>query len=129
MWKIAPLSRTCGSLVLTAPPQVRQRPASPAPIALATRLRVDRLSSICSQVTRARRSCGEQTVKLVLPAHLRAGHGSFTGSSPGWANLLIAMKGRRADIHFHLLPGVDHGAANLEETVELARLAEIDGTD
>jgi protein-tyrosine phosphatase len=38
------------------------------------------------------------------------------------------MKGRRADIHFHLLPGVDDGAANLEETVELARLAEIDGT-
>ena len=38
------------------------------------------------------------------------------------------MKGRRADIHFHLLPGVDDGAANLEETVELARLAEADGT-
>jgi protein-tyrosine phosphatase len=38
------------------------------------------------------------------------------------------MKGRRADINFHLLPGVDEGAANLEETVELARLAEIDGT-
>jgi tyrosine-protein phosphatase YwqE len=38
------------------------------------------------------------------------------------------MKGRRADIHFHLLPGVDDGAANLEESVELARLAEADGT-
>jgi protein-tyrosine phosphatase len=38
------------------------------------------------------------------------------------------MKGRRADIHFHLLPGVDDGAANLEESVELARLAEDDGT-
>jgi len=38
------------------------------------------------------------------------------------------MSGRRADIHFHLLPGVDDGAANLEETVELARLAEADGT-
>src|ERR1043165_7782662 len=38
------------------------------------------------------------------------------------------MKGRRADIHFHLLPGVDDGAATLEETVELARLAEADGT-
>ena len=38
------------------------------------------------------------------------------------------MSGRRADIHFHLLPGVDDGAADLEETVELARLAEADGT-
>ena len=38
------------------------------------------------------------------------------------------MKGRRADIHFHLLPGVDDGAGNLEEAVELARLAEADGT-
>src|SRR5437764_451447 len=38
------------------------------------------------------------------------------------------MSGRRADIHFHLLPGVDDGAANLEETVELARRAEADGT-
>jgi protein-tyrosine phosphatase len=38
------------------------------------------------------------------------------------------MKGRRADIHFHLLPGVDDGAATLEESVELARLAEADGT-
>src|SRR5437763_12753582 len=38
------------------------------------------------------------------------------------------MSGRRADIHFHLLPGVDDGAANLEETVELARLAEADNT-
>src|SRR5437763_4934458 len=38
------------------------------------------------------------------------------------------MSGRRADIHFHLLPGVDDGTANLEESVELARLAEADGT-
>src|SRR5437763_13639226 len=38
------------------------------------------------------------------------------------------MSGRRADIHFHLLPDVDDGAADLEETVELARLAEADGT-
>jgi protein-tyrosine phosphatase len=38
------------------------------------------------------------------------------------------MKRRRADIHFHLLPGVDDGAATLEESVELARLAEADGT-
>src|SRR5438105_5062268 len=36
--------------------------------------------------------------------------------------------GRRADIHFHLLPGVDDGAGSLEESVELARAAEDDGT-
>jgi protein-tyrosine phosphatase len=38
------------------------------------------------------------------------------------------MKGRRADIHFHLLPGVDDGAGTIEDTVELARAAEADGT-
>jgi protein-tyrosine phosphatase len=38
------------------------------------------------------------------------------------------MGGRRADIHFHLLPGIDDGAASLEESVELARLAEADGS-
>lgn len=36
--------------------------------------------------------------------------------------------GRRADIHFHLIPGVDDGAATLDESVELARAAEADGT-
>jgi protein-tyrosine phosphatase len=38
------------------------------------------------------------------------------------------MKGRRADIHFHLLPGVDDGASTMEESVELARAAAADGT-
>ena len=34
----------------------------------------------------------------------------------------------RADIHFHLLPGVDDGPASIEESVELARAARGDGT-
>jgi protein-tyrosine phosphatase len=34
----------------------------------------------------------------------------------------------RADIHFHLLPGLDDGPATMEETVELARAALRDGT-
>ena len=38
------------------------------------------------------------------------------------------MSGRRADIHFHLLPGIDDGPATMEETVELARAALRDGT-
>jgi protein-tyrosine phosphatase len=35
---------------------------------------------------------------------------------------------RFADIHFHLLPGLDDGPASLEESVELARMAVVDGT-
>ncbi len=38
------------------------------------------------------------------------------------------MTGRRADIHFHLLPGVDDGPATMEDAVELARAAQRDGT-
>ena len=34
----------------------------------------------------------------------------------------------RADIHFHLLPGVDDGPASMEESVELARAAALDGS-
>jgi protein-tyrosine phosphatase len=34
----------------------------------------------------------------------------------------------RAEIHFHLLPGVDDGPATMEESLELARLAVRDGT-
>src|SRR6478752_7185070 len=34
----------------------------------------------------------------------------------------------RAEIHFHILPGVDDGPATMEESVELARLAVRDGT-
>jgi protein-tyrosine phosphatase len=33
-----------------------------------------------------------------------------------------------SEIHFHLLPGLDDGPASIEETVELARMAVVDGT-
>jgi protein-tyrosine phosphatase len=35
---------------------------------------------------------------------------------------------QRAELHFHLLPGVDDGPVDLDEAVELARLAVADGT-
>lgn len=35
---------------------------------------------------------------------------------------------QRAELHFHLLPDVDDGPADLDESVELARLAVADGT-
>jgi protein-tyrosine phosphatase len=34
----------------------------------------------------------------------------------------------RADLHFHLLPGVDDGPTSLEESLELARMTVADGT-
>ena len=34
----------------------------------------------------------------------------------------------RAELHFHLLPGIDDGPEDMAETVELARLAVADGT-
>ena len=34
----------------------------------------------------------------------------------------------RAELHFHLLPGIDDGPADLAESVTLARLAVADGT-
>ncbi len=34
----------------------------------------------------------------------------------------------RAELHFHLLPGVDDGPATMEQALELARLAVADGT-
>jgi protein-tyrosine phosphatase len=36
---------------------------------------------------------------------------------------------KRADLHFHLLPDVDDGPADLDATLELARAALADGTD
>jgi tyrosine-protein phosphatase YwqE len=36
---------------------------------------------------------------------------------------------RSADLHFHLLPGVDDGPADLVESLELARAAVPEGTD
>ena len=35
---------------------------------------------------------------------------------------------QRAELHFHLLPGVDDGPGDMAESVELARLAVADGT-
>jgi protein-tyrosine phosphatase len=35
---------------------------------------------------------------------------------------------RSAEIHFHLLPGLDDGPASVEESLELARMAVVDGT-
>jgi protein-tyrosine phosphatase len=35
---------------------------------------------------------------------------------------------QRAELHFHLLPGVDDGPVDLDGTIELARLAVADGT-
>jgi len=32
--------------------------------------------------------------------------------------------GLRAELHFHVLPGVDDGPADLAESIELARLAQ-----
>lgn len=37
--------------------------------------------------------------------------------------------GLRAELHFHVLPGVDDGPADLAESIELARLAQADGTE
>ena len=36
---------------------------------------------------------------------------------------------RTAELHFHLLPGVDDGPATIDDSVELARAAVADGTD
>jgi protein-tyrosine phosphatase len=36
--------------------------------------------------------------------------------------------GRGADVHFHVLPGIDDGPATLEESLELARAAAEEGT-
>ena len=41
----------------------------------------------------------------------------------------MARVGRRADIHFHLLPGVDDGPPTEAQAAELARATVADGTD
>ncbi len=57
------------------------------------------------------------------PKH--GGHKQVTGSS-GPLPKLEAMKS--ADLHFHLLPGVDDGPADLDESLYLARAAVAEGT-
>lgn len=39
------------------------------------------------------------------------------------------MRSARLELHFHLLPGVDDGPADLSDSLELARAALADGTD
>jgi len=39
-----------------------------------------------------------------------------------------AVPAARAELHFHLLPGVDDGPADMAEAIDLARLAVADGT-
>ena len=39
-----------------------------------------------------------------------------------------SVRPTRAELHFHLLPGVDDGPRDLDESLELARLAVADGT-
>jgi protein-tyrosine phosphatase len=41
----------------------------------------------------------------------------------------MTMASTRAELHFHLLPGVDDGPATSADSVELARAAVADGTD
>lgn len=38
------------------------------------------------------------------------------------------MRAQQADLHFHALPGVDDGPATLDESLELLRAAQADGT-
>src|SRR4051794_23505403 len=60
----------------------------------------------------------------------RRGHAGFTNRS-GLQGKLCSMDrtyAGRAEIHFHLLHGVDDGPATMEDSLELARLAVRDGT-
>ena len=41
---------------------------------------------------------------------------------------MLSGRGRRIELHFHLLPGVDDGPEDMDEAVTLARLAVEDGT-
>src|SRR5215211_7536331 len=55
----------------------------------------------------------------------------FTGLPPNPAlssRIYVCME-PRAEVHFHLLPGIDDGPAELADSVELARAAVADGTD
>src|SRR5439155_13615423 len=53
-------------------------------------------------------------------------HGIATGGRPEMPNIRNNMT--YADIHFHLLPGVDDGPSSMDESVALAAAAVADGT-
>src|SRR5215210_3140463 len=60
-----------------------------------------------------------------------AGRSRFTGLPPNpplSSRIYVCMEST-AEVHFHLLPGVDDGPAELADSVELARAAVADGTD
>lgn len=40
----------------------------------------------------------------------------------------VKLRGVRAELHFHLLPGVDDGPQSMDQAIELARLTVADGT-
>ena len=59
----------------------------------------------------------------------RFGHANVTTCS-GWrAEPECEMDARATELHFHALHGLDDGPATIEESVELLRLAALDGTD
>src|SRR4051794_13895069 len=60
----------------------------------------------------------------------RRGHAGFTNRSglQGKTCTMDRTYAGRAEIHFHLLPGIDDGPATTEDSLELARLAVRDGT-
>ena len=54
---------------------------------------------------------------------------AFNDVKAPWRRRVCHVRGRaRAELHFHLLPDVDDGPADLDEAVALARLAVADGT-
>lgn len=57
---------------------------------------------------------------MPVPRFQRSSHRSPTAPENGWQNLV--------DLHTHVLPGIDDGAASLEESVEIARTSARLGT-
>jgi protein-tyrosine phosphatase len=49
-------------------------------------------------------------------------------AAPGAASVTLDGITSRAELHFHLLPGIDDGPEDMAETLELARMAVADGT-
>jgi protein-tyrosine phosphatase len=52
-----------------------------------------------------------------------------TGTSPSAAKLFRVTSRGRVELHFHILPGVDDGPVDLDDSIELARAAVADGTE